>query len=125
MKNWTKDEERNGEGLIYEINGVENETTINQESFNYGSVYLSVLVTDEGEYFNIYVLDERFKAEPMNCLKLQEPKQDLKKADKEFNENDLKGYFNKMRLEMWALEHYLWAKYSTNEKVLSFSIEKH
>ena len=98
-----------------EIIGVEKERTIAQEEFNYNGC-LSVLITDEGEYYNIYVIDEMFKKEPMNCLKLQEPKVDLKLKNEE-------EYFNKMRLEMWAIEHYLWTKYSTYEKVLSFGVE--
>lgn len=105
-----------------EIIGVENEKTINNLNFQYGfhKGNIRVLVTEQptdsnGEdYFNIYIIDDFFKEEPLNCLFLQEPKENIKNP---------KEYFNKMRLEMWALQQYLWRTYSTNEKVLSFNVE--
>lgn len=101
-----------------EVVGVENEETIIKECFNMPSGYMEVLVTRQptdsnGEdYYNLYVLDEYFKQEPTNCLKEQIPL-----------EKDKERLFSKMFLEMEAIKHYLWFRYSTNEKVLSFNVE--
>lgn len=119
---YTKDKKKHGEGLIYEVNGVEGEKTINSFMFQYGMHQgnIKVLVTEQPkdsngeEFFNIYILDDSFKIEPMNNLFLQEPKESIKNPTK---------YFNKMRLEMFALQHYLWRNYSTNKKTLSFNVE--
>ena len=110
-----------------EITGVENEETITYKIFPRYSDFnegLKVLVTDEGEYYNVYIIDSKFKKEPMNCLKLQEPKADLKKFE-DFNENKLEEYFNEMRLECWAVEHYLWAKYGNPDAqtCISFGVD--
>jgi len=108
--------------------GVEGEKSICWADFQFSHLRNTrVLITDEGEYFNVYVIDPRYKQEPLNCLKLQEPKEDLKRFNKEFNPQDVGGYFNEMRLEMWAIEHYLWDKYGNPDKdtVISFSVEAH
>lgn len=99
------------------ILGVKGEKTIKEDSFNLPSGCVQVLVTEQptdtnGEdYFNVYVIDEHFKREPINCLKQQIPK-----------EKDTAQMFTTAFLEMQAIEHYLWFKYSTNEKPLSFSV---
>jgi len=98
------------------IVGVENETTVCYNNYTYGNDTFRILITKEKNYYNVYVIDEYFKKEPLNCLKLQEPKEVLKeKTEDEF--------FNKMYLEFQALQHYLWMRYSNNEEVLSFGIE--
>ena len=104
-----------------QIEAVENETTIsfNTHPFRLGRSEIYVLITQQktdtnGEnYFNIYVIDDRFKIEPSNCLQLQEPTEAIKEP---------KEYFNNLKLEIYAINHYLWNKYSTNEKVLSFDV---
>lgn len=99
------------------ITGVKNEELISICSFNLPTGFneeIKVLVTKEKEYYNIYVIDSRFIKEPINCLKLQEPIEEI---------NNPIEYFNEMRLEIYAIEHYLWAKYSKNDKVLGFNIE--
>ncbi len=98
------------------INGVTNETTLIKEGFNLPMGYVEVLVTEEKDskgidWFNLYIIDDRFIKDPMNCLKEQIPKAE--------NQTVL----NEMFLEMKALEHYLWFKYSSNNDTLGFSVE--
>lgn len=130
--NKTQEEEFTKDKYDY-INGVKGEKTITIETFFNLSDFnegLKVLITDEGEYFNIYIIDSKFLVEPTNCLKLQEPKVDLKKFDKSFNPKKPKDYFNRMRLECYAIEHYLWSKYGNPDKNttidfnVSFQVEK-
>ena len=105
------------------IEGVENEETIKIYEFEkYILGLTTVLITKQktdsnGEnYFNLYIIDKQFKQYPSNCLKEQIPCEEVKNIEK---------YFNRLFAEMEVLKHYLWFKYSTNEKVLSFNIEKY
>ena len=95
--------------------GVEKEKTILKENFNYNGVYIEVLITQEKDYFNIYCINEYFKQEPLNCLQLQEPKENFKEEN-----------FNKKYCEFKAIEFYLWFKYGnpSKEEVLSFAIQE-
>lgn len=102
----------------YGVEGVEGEQTIIKENFNLPCGVVQVLITRQktdsnGEdYYNLYVIDDNFKKEPMNCLKEQIPV-----------EEDKERLFSKLFLECEAIKHYLWFKYSTNEECLSFNIE--
>jgi len=96
-----------------EIVGVYNEKTIVEHSFNSNMGFIKVLITQEknkeDNYFNVYIIDDHFKREPINCLRMQEPKTVILKKFK----NPLK-YFDEKKCEIIALEHYLWYKYNSS-----------
>ena len=91
-----------------EINGVENEITINNQTFEFENNLYQVLVTKEQDYINVYIIMDFYKVDTLNCLYLQD----------ELEQEEY--YKNNMNLELLAIEYYLWHKYSNNEKVLSF-----
>lgn len=64
-----------------------------------GEEFVAV-VTDNGDYYNIHVISERYKADEMNTLKLQEPK-------------DCVGieYFTKAKLASYIMEHFIWDRF--------------
>lgn len=78
------------------IEGVEGEKTVKQIEFYQFDV--EILVTQEKEYFNIYIIHDAFIKEPMNNLHCQEPI--------EF------GIPNDLNLELYAIQHYLWFKHN-------------
>lgn len=57
--------------------------------------YYTGYVLDGGDYFNVHVIDEYYKQDEMNTLKLQEPKEVNIELDKAY-------------LTSIILEHYLW-----------------
>ena len=69
--------------------------TLNGESFE-------VYVLDDGEWFNIHVIDETFNQDEMNTLKLQETKT---------KETLNSGYFNKAQLVCYLMEHFIWSEF--------------
>ncbi len=80
----------------------------------YNNKYIEVLVLDDGDYYNIHIIDENFKDEELNTLKLQEPKDCV----------TLEEISNPVKLECYALEHILWDKfYGFNGKMYSFNVE--
>lgn len=111
-----------------DLKGVKGEKTITRHSFNLPMGLIEVLITLEkgkdnyvGEdYYNIYIIDEHFKIEVLNCLKLQEPKEITNKPLE---------FFSEKYCEFKAIEHYLWFKYGSGnvdkETVSSYSIEEH
>ena len=107
-----------------EITGVEKEKTLFEYGFSLPMGYVKVLVTEAPkdsngeEYFNIYIIDEHFRQEPLNCCRLQEPRECI---------TDPHKYFSEKWAEFQAIEHYLWFKYGNPDKdtVYSYSIEQH
>jgi hypothetical protein len=80
----------------------------------YNNKYVTVLVLDDKDHYNIHILDEKFKDDEMNTLKLQEPKECI----------TLEQVKNPMYLECIALEHLLWDKfYGFNNSMHSFNVE--
>ena len=63
-----------------------------------------VLVTIEGEYYNVFYLDERFKIEPMNNLREQIPLE---------NKPDDWYYYLRLR----TIEYHLWYKYDRSFEI--------
>ena len=80
----------------------------------YNNKYIEVLILDDGDYYNIHIIDEDFKDEELNTLKLQEPKDCI----------TLEEITNPVKLECYALEHILWDKfYGFKGKMYSFNVE--
>lgn len=80
----------------------------------YNDKCVEVLVLDDGDYYNIHIIDENYKDDELNTLKLQEPKDCV----------TLEEITNSVKLECYALEHLLWDKfYGFKNKMYSFNIE--
>jgi len=80
----------------------------------YNNKYVEVLVLDDKNYYNIHIIDDSFKDEELNTLKLQEPKDCI----------TLEEISNPVKLECYALEHILWDKfYGFKGKMYSFNVE--
>lgn len=80
----------------------------------YNNRYVEVLVLDDKDYYNIHIIDDVYKDDELNTLRLQEPKEDV----------TLEYVTNPIRLECHALEHLLWDKfYGTDNKMYSFNVE--
>ena len=80
----------------------------------YNNKYIEVLILDDGDYYNIHIIDDSFKDEELNTLKLQEPKDCI----------TLEEITNPVKLECYALEHILWDKfYGFKGKMYSFNVE--
>lgn len=80
----------------------------------YNNKYVEVLILDDGDYYNIHIIDDSFKDEELNTLKLQEPKDCI----------TLEEITNPVKLECYALEHILWDKfYGFKGKMYSFNVE--
>lgn len=95
-----------------ELIGVDGEKTLKIYDFNGLSLgYCKVLITEEENYINYYIIDDVFKQDANNCLDNQDEKD---KAD-----------LTERYAEMLVLQKHLWLKYGTNEENLSFSIECH
>ena len=70
-----------------------------------------ILKSKEKGYIDIHVIHPYFQANEMNTLQFQEEKQYLK------------NYTNDLKCDLIILEFVLWHKHSTNDNVLSFSID--
>lgn len=91
-----------------------NKPILARECFYYESRYIEVCVLDAKDYYNIHVFDDKYKQDEMNTLKLQEPKECA----------TLDEITNPIKLECYALEHYLWDKYyGYKGKMYSFNVE--
>ena len=76
--------------------------------------FIEVLVLDDKDYYNIHIIDENYKDDELNTLKLQEPKEYVA----------LDEITNPIKLECYALEHLLWDKfYGFKGKMYSFNVE--
>ena len=91
-----------------------NKEIIAEHNMYYNNNFITVLVLDDKDYYNIHVLDEKFKDEELNTLKLQEPKECI----------TLEQIKNPIYLECIGLEHALWDKfYGYGKKMHSFSVQ--
>jgi uncharacterized protein (DUF39 family) len=61
-----------------------------------------VLVLDDGEYYNIHVISEKYNQDELNTLKLQETKACI---------DDYKTYFNNSRLISYLMGHFIWDRF--------------
>jgi len=96
-----------------EITGVKGEETKLIENFNFGGWDYTCLVTLEKDYYNFYIIDEHFKQEPLNNLRLQEEKKFFDKLTEE----------DKHRfMEELVIQHYLWFKYNRDYSIDSEEI---
>ncbi len=72
-----------------------------------------ILQNKDNEYIDIHIIHPSFRSDEMNTLQLQEPV--------EF----AKDYLNDIKCDCMIAEFILWYKHSTNDRVLSFSVEKY
>ena len=97
--------DRNQEYIV----GVENEKYVTAGDFKISNYNFVVFVTREKDYYNVYIIDDFFKKEPLNNLKEQIPVEVV----------PVSNYFTEELLEKYAIEHYLWYKYDK-----TFNIEE-
>lgn len=75
--------------------------------------YYTLYVLDDGDYYNIHIVTNKYKDEELNTLRLQEPKQNVS-----FNE------FDELYIVKSILEFALWSKfYGYDDKVYQFEIK--
>lgn len=75
--------------------------------------YYTLYVLDDGDYYNIHIVTNKYKDEELNTLRLQEPKQNVS-----FNE------FDELYIAKSILEFALWSKfYGYDDKVYQFEIK--
>lgn len=65
---------------------------------------LSVVVTLDSskEYYNVYVITEKYKIDPLNCLKLQVPVESVK---------DPENYFDTSYMVERLMEYIIWDRF--------------
>lgn len=101
------------------IIGVGGEEFFKEESFKFNEIELRVLITKapldslkEG-YYNVYIISDMFKQEPINNLDLQEPY----KYIESLTEKELSRF-----MEERAISFYLWFKYNRDYNITSEKI---
>ena len=72
-----------------------NKDIIIEQTICIDGCYYTGYVLDGGDYFNIHVIDDYYRQDEMNTLKLQEPKECNVEIDKAY-------------IIARILEHYLW-----------------
>ena len=85
---------------------------LKQYEMNINSMDMELYILDDKDCYNIHILDDYYKQDEMNTLKLQEPKNcvTLDELDDIFCQSQL-------------IEHYLWHKnYGYKDKNYSFSV---
>lgn len=91
-----------------------NKKILAQETIFYNNKFVEVLILDNKDYYNVHIIDEDYKDEEINTLKLQEPKEYI----------TLEEITNPIKLECFALKHLLWDKfYGHKGKMYSFNVE--
>lgn len=89
-------------------------TVLARQVVNYNYKDIEVLVLDDKDHYNIHVIDDGFRDEELNTLKLQEPKECV----------TIEKVTDKIFLESLGLEHLLWDKfYGYKEKGYCFNVE--
>lgn len=89
-------------------------TILARHEVNYNYKEIEVLVLDDKDYYNIHIIDDDYRDEELNTLRLQEPKDCV----------SLEEVTSPIFLECQGLEHLLWDKfYGYKEKVHSFNVE--
>lgn len=84
----------------------EKETIINQKWFNFNNEAYFVIITEQEkkDYINIYILNDKYQIDNINCLYQQD-------------EYQYKNEYKKDRkLEEVAFYFYLWDKYGDDEE---------
>ena len=95
------------------ITGVEGEKLITERTFQYNFYEYRVMITNDGEYHNFYIITDKFQREPLNNLDVQEPTEVIKSM----SEDDLFRF-----MEERAISFYLWDKYNRSYCVKSEEI---
>lgn len=85
-----------------------NKKVLANKTINYNNDYYEILVLDDNEWYNIHILNEKYKDEEVNTLYLQEPKDCI----------SLEEVTSPIYMECQGLQFALWDKYNK-----SFSIE--
>ena len=70
-------------------------------------------ILDGGNYVDIHIIDDSYTRDALNTLKMQDEKQYLP------------YYLTDVKCDALIIEHILWDKHSTNQDILSFSVEIH
>ena len=90
-----------------------NKRILKQHTENIFGEYYTLYVLDDKDYYNIYIVTDKYRDEELNTLQLQEPKQNVS-----FNE------FNELYITKLILEFALWSKfYGYDNKVYQFEIK--
>ena len=83
----------------------EKETILKQKWFNFNNEEYLVIITEQEkkDYINIYILNDKYKIDLLNCLYLQD--------EYIYKEN----YKKDRKIEKVAFDFYLWDKYGNEE----------
>lgn len=83
----------------------EKETIINQKWINFNNEAYFVIITEQEkkDYINIYILNDKYKIDLLNCLYMQD--------EYMYKEN----YKKDREIEKVAFNFYLWDKYGNEE----------
>lgn len=75
--------------------------------------YYTLYILDNGNYYDIHIVTDKYKDEELNTLALQEPKQDIS-----FNK------FDRLYIIKLILEFALWSEfYGYEDKVYQFEVK--
>ena len=90
-----------------------NKRILKQYTENIFGEYYTLYVLDDGDYYNIHIVTDRYKDEELNTLQFQDPKQDVS-FDK----------FDELYITKLILEFALWSRfYGYDNKVYQFEIK--
>ena len=91
-----------------------NKKILANKTVYYNNKYVEVLILDDKDCYNVHVIDDVYRDDEINTLKLQEPKEYV----------TLEYITDPVRLECFALEHLLWDNfYGYKGKMYSFNVE--
>lgn len=89
-----------------------NKKILKEYEMNINSMFMELYILDDENYYSIHILDDYYKQDELNTLKLQQSKNcvTLDELDDIFCQSQL-------------IEHYLWHKnYGYKDKIYSFSV---
>lgn len=90
-----------------------NKKILQQYTENVFSEDYTLYVLDDGDYYNIHIVTDKYMDEELNTLQLQEPKQNVS-----FNK------FNKLYMTKLILEFALWSRfYGYDNKIYQFEVK--
>lgn len=90
-----------------------NKRILKQHTENVFGEYYTLYVLDDGDYYNIHIVTNKYKDEELNTLQLQETKQDVSS-----------NKFNELYMTELILEFALWSKfYGYDNKVYQFEVK--
>lgn len=78
-----------------------NKKVLADKTINYNNDYYEILVLDDKDYYNIHILNEKYKDEELNTLYLQEPKDCI----------NIEKVTSPIYMEKLTLQFALWDKF--------------